>query len=115
MEFDEKTNELKIRQVADDIGMANGIAIDHKKQIVFVADTILKLINIYKRDVKTNNLVFQRAIYTDYLVDNIKFDSATNKLYGGGFARAIDSIKFHPPTTKHIPGAYSFVIEIDVS
>ena len=49
------------------------------------------------------------------MLDNLKFDSATNKLYSGGLSRAIEGRHFHGLTKDHHPGVYSFIIEIDVS
>ena len=62
------------RVVAENLKYANGINMSRDGSWIYAAETTGKRISIFKRDITTNTLTFERSIYTDSGVDNIELD-----------------------------------------
>jgi len=84
MEVDPVSKVPKMTIVAEGLGMANGIVMDTAKEHVYVADSLGKSVNKYKRDPKTNLLTKLNEIKVNYLIDNLKYDHVTDSVFTGG-------------------------------
>ncbi|GAB1602468.1 serum paraoxonase/lactonase 3-like [Argonauta hians] len=63
--------------VAEDLVMANGIAMSNDHKFVYVACTMTKDIKVFKRDTD-NRLIFHQEYLVDSLIDNISVDAEGN-------------------------------------
>ena len=68
-------------EVANKIVYANGINIDSKRDLVFVASVRGFLVKVYQKN-EDNSLTFVENIYCNTGVDNIEFDSKNNLWIG---------------------------------
>ncbi|GAB1602467.1 serum paraoxonase/lactonase 3-like, partial [Argonauta hians] len=68
--------------VAEDLVMANGIAMSNDHKFVYVVCTMTKDIKVFKRDTD-NRLIFHQKYLVDNLVDNISVDAEGNLWTGG--------------------------------
>ena len=72
---------MRFFEVANEIAFANGINVDSKRNLVFVASVRKFLVKVYKKNID-NSLTFIEDINCNTGVDNIEFDSENNLWIG---------------------------------
>jgi arylesterase/paraoxonase len=72
----------KFRVVAKDLSYANGINVSHDGKKIYVAATTGLRINVYDRDLASNELKLSQEIDLGTGVDNIELDAAGNLWIG---------------------------------
>ena len=97
-----ENNEPKCRIVENSNSvMNNGITYDNKNTI-YVVDTILKELKVFKFDKTVDNLKLVETISIDYAIDNVYFDVKKNKIYLGVIGKIIDNLSSILSVKKNI-------------
>ncbi|CAI9718207.1 serum paraoxonase/arylesterase 1-like [Octopus vulgaris] len=97
------------RLVAEDLVMANGIAMSNDEKFIYVACSMTKDIKVFKRDMD-NRLVFHQEFMLDTLVDNISVDPEGN-IWAGCHPRFLSILSYMENFTL---GSPSQVLKLEV-
>ena len=65
----------KFRKVAENLKYANGISMGGDGELLYVASPVGKLVRVYNRNMKTNDLAFRNDIHLNSGVDNLHVDN----------------------------------------
>lgn len=91
---DYTSGELKCELAAGGFYMANGITRNTDYSQIYINDPMGKALDIYDRDKDTNKLTFVQEIPYPDLIDNVKFDDKTGKIYGGGVSNMLGGLSY---------------------
>ncbi|XP_052821586.1 serum paraoxonase/lactonase 3 [Octopus bimaculoides] len=97
------------RLVAEDLVMANGIAMSNDEKFIYVACTMTKDIKVFKRDTD-NRLVFHQEFMLDSIVDNLSVDPEGN-IWAGCHPRFLSVVSYMDNYTL---GSPSQVLKLEV-
>ncbi|CAF0961113.1 unnamed protein product [Adineta steineri] len=66
-----KTNKWQCKKISDSFAGGNGIAASSDFNTIYVAETLIRAVRVYRRNTKTNLLTHIKNLYVPFFLDNL--------------------------------------------